>query len=245
MNNYDIFKSSGFEILKELEEAANATFDCWAKINQKIFDQSEKAAVAASVVERLRAEANVVIAAGKDDADIQADLREMTETKIEAIRMAEQFTELIHDAEKTANAAAATLFEHIRQRLEDATARRTSQLERARFERNKSLKRSKNGKVWSTPPGKSASACLGFCEFCGEPIAIFDPESIRQPVTAEHFKSCDAFESFPTFTPGIDMQNFKCPICNQRPWPEEDRILATDGYFLVPERVDDNQRKAS
>ena len=242
MNYNDIFDLSEFKIPKELNEAAEVTFSCCANIDQKILEQREKTDAVASVVEKFRSEASVAIAEGKGDAAIKADIRKVISIKTEAIKRADHLTALLPHAYKAANAAAETIFRHKWQCIKDATIQRKSQLESAMIERDKSLKKAGNGKARSTSPEKSASACLAFCEHCDQPIARFDPKSIRQPVISEDFKTCDPLESFPKFILGMDMLHLKCPICSHQPWTEEDKILVTDGFFLVPEPYDDQQK---
>lgn len=183
--------------------------------------------------EALRDEATLAGLEGKDTKKLNMRL-EMWPT------MKNNVAEQIHIAELTipkfetqAAEATAAVDHYLRDALDECRSEMQRQFDRATEERVTSS--SENGYYRSSPPKKQSKSRLAVCEKCLEPVALFDPETIKQPVTGEDFERLDAGFDAPPFAHILGILEFKCPRCSGMPFLEKDRILTTAGYFAVPE----------
>ena len=183
--------------------------------------------------------AEAAIVAGEDAGPIQEKIRKQVDVHAEAIRKVAQLQGLVPAFEEDVKQTEAAIDEHIRQRLEQARAIRDSQLESDMSGRGRSMGAAGLAIAGITLPEKSATASLAWCESCRQPIArIADPATIQQPVTGKDFIPASSRLPNNPFLSGAELTCFKCPNCNNKPWAEEDRILVTDGYFLVPNQAE-------
>jgi hypothetical protein len=236
MQNQEIFELSGFVVPTELTQSEETVTDGLDHLKSKIEEHKEKADAAAAQADLLRKRAADAIVAGQGDDDLKQQIAAEVHVNTEALRMAEQLEAMLPAAEQAIQKAEAAIDEHIRQTLEDCRAQRTGQLGRAVAERARAMGTSRDGKPRSTPPEKSATATLCWCERCGQPVArIVDPEAICQPVTGKDFVSASPRWPYPPFLERAELPYFKCPTCNRMPWMENDRLLVTDGFRMVPE----------
>lgn len=76
------------------------------------------------------------------------------------------------------------------------------------------------------------------CEICYEVIAIADKRTLQLPLKAEMFDSpFPGRGSFPPWQPGTDYEFMLCPHCGYRFAVEENRIRTQDGFYAVPETI--------
>lgn len=227
------FQLSGFKIKTDLTKARDAAEGHLENLQAKIIEFKAKAAQSSGEADQLRKEAANLIIAGKSDLELQTQIKEHVRIQDESRRMAEQLQGMIPDAQKAIQQAQGDIDDFIHERLQDARALRAAQLEEAIRQRAAGMSTTRDGKVRSTVGG-TATACLGWCEYCRQPIARFDPASIQQPVTGKDFRPRDDRYPYPPFPERATIEFFKCPTCNHRPWGEPDKVWTTDGFFSVP-----------
>ncbi len=76
------------------------------------------------------------------------------------------------------------------------------------------------------------------CEICYEVIALTDLRILHLPLKAEMFTSpFPGRDVQPPWQPGIEYEFMLCPHCQHRFAVEEDRIRTQDGFYVVPETI--------
>ena len=96
--------------------------------------------------------------------------------------------------------------------------------------------RARSGELTTDPPEEPGKSRLVLCEFCTLQVAVIkDPESITQPLNASHFASVHPRSEKPAFIPRATWEHLYCGNCGKRISAEPDKLLVSDGYFLVPE----------
>ena len=67
------------------------------------------------------------------------------------------------------------------------------------------------------------------CDYCKQPIALADPDSMTLPMQPEDFKSLLPRNGVPDpFHPSLEWRHFKCQYCRFRPFEHEDQITTID-----------------
>lgn len=89
------------------------------------------------------------------------------------------------------------------------------------------------------------------CEVCQQPVAMFDPENIKLPLSGDMFLSHAPDRGVPApFHSSLGVFDFRCPWCQNLPFhaefnvPEDAdpekfpaRLKTTEGYFDILERI--------
>jgi len=107
-----------------------------------------------------------------------------------------------------------------------------AEVQRARLERARDMGTTRTYPASRAPeePGRSSVAV---CEKCMEPVGVVDLDTIKQPVAGKDFGPLpNGGQPFPTT---CDWEWLVCPVCRRRrPFEEPDRILVSDGFFMLP-----------
>lgn len=78
------------------------------------------------------------------------------------------------------------------------------------------------------------------CEICYEIIAIADRRTLCLPLKAEMFVApFPGRGAYPPWQPGIEYEHMLCPHCGYRFAVEENRIRTQDGFYTVPETIEE------
>ena len=107
-----------------------------------------------------------------------------------------------------------------------------AEVQRARLERARDMGTTRTYPA-SKPPKEQGRSSVACCEKCLEPIAVVDLDTIKQPVAGKDFGPLpNGGQPFPTT---CDWEWLVCPVCRRRrPFEEPDRILVSDGFFMLP-----------
>ena len=75
------------------------------------------------------------------------------------------------------------------------------------------------------------------CMSCREKIGKMDVDTIHLPLDHKQFLALNEGIKTP-FPPDMDPWLWKCPICEMRPYVEQDRWMLDNGYFFIPGKLD-------
>jgi hypothetical protein len=179
-----------------------------------------------------RADGVKVIAAGGDPAKVQAQL-DGRQREVEGLNSwLAEVEPLVERVEGGLKRAEEALLEECSKLLVKQREEMIRELERVRAERAPQFNTTRDGKLHSTPPARQSRSRIAVCEGCGQPAAIFDPETLRQPVMGHMFKPLPRFDT--AFIPQAELMWFKHLGCGKRPFWEEDKILTSDGFYMIP-----------
>ncbi len=116
--------------------------------------------------------------------------------------------------------------------LDEDRAEMIRQLERAWPERDRTIRGPERRPI-STPPEVQSPSRLACCEACKHPIAVFDPEEIKAPLTGAAFREARRGSASYVFPPKQEYLYFVCSVCGRRPWGEPDRVLTSRGFYMI------------
>ncbi len=177
------------------------------------------------ITESLRAARDPKILQGKRQAALarEGDIRACLE----------ELERIVPQMEKElADGPGADLERALRAVLDEDRAEMIRQLEAAWPERDKTIRGPERRPV-STPPEVQSPSRLACCESCKHPIAVFDPEEIKVPMTGAAFREPRRGSASYVFPPKQEYLYFVCPVCGKRPWAEPDKILTSRGFFVI------------
>lgn len=135
----------------------------------------------------------------------------------------------------------------LNQQLYDQSMEMRRQLDAARRQRGRCLNMSRDGIARSDPPEKQARSRICHCEICRQPIALIkDPKNITAPFKPDDFIGVHHDrDPHPPFHPSATWQWMRCWWCGNRPWNEPNKILVSDGFFVIPEKSENKDVEAS
>jgi len=227
-------KWSGIEMSEDLLKAVSEAQQKLSNLHEKRSDlENELKELEIKIKDYIAKEAAALV--NNADGGKLASMRKKAEGRLREVNL------LLSEIEKFKSPAQNDLSKNkeklsafIRDRIDEGRNEMLRQLENAMMERSRMYGTMRHGDIIrSTPPEKNSKSKVAVCEVCKQDIGLFDPEVIKQPIVAGHFRN---FRDVNTpFNPRASIEYFQCPRCRKRPWGEFDRILTNFGYFCIPD----------